>query len=593
MGGYMKTGRLQIINKLFILIAMVFNFKLLMAQAVTADNMKWDPGHFILNDSINLDTLLTDFKSIPAVKGVVRSYKWTELETSKGNYNFSAIDADLKLLTNNGKKLGIMIGYKYKDGLSAPSNLPSYVLNLTNQLVDGISVSPFYKLDPLKNKFNIGDHANFGHPGTLEAFSNLLKELAKHYDSNPNFALIQFIESSSGVNVDDAHEANFLQGGMLMEKNARAVFIKTPLFKNINFPRNRLQEFIVNLTVNKMGFGGPDIFTGAFDDPEDGLTRVDLKDVGAYNYYKYNHNLLAGTNSLPISMMAHTQNFMYDTFADRAADIKNGLTGAQSVNAILKFAIEKLHPNYLIWQLYPSDKIYYPAFKNLMANEATKDPTSLLGLIKSCPTNYTSCAGLPPPIGDTTPPTIAITSPTSGSNIIDSTNVNINASDTESGVSHVELYANGTLVNSDNYTPYSITYNVPIGTKADVTFTARAYDIKGNWADSSAAVVHASSSSVLGDITGPNITIKNPTNGQIIPANQYSLTISGSATDISGVKQMSIFINNDLKKTVYSNLISFTWAVRNFKAGYYDIRIRARDTKGNIQNKTIRIKVNQ
>lgn len=590
----METGRLKINYTLvlFFLISLVLSFQSLMAQVVPADNMKWDPGHFILNESSNLDTIITDFKNIPAVKGVVRTYNWSQLESSKGSYNFSAIDADLKLLSSNGKKLGLMIGYKYKDGLNAPSNLPNYVLNLPKQLVGGITVSPYYKLDPNKNIYNIGDHANFGHPGTLESFSNLLKELAKHYDSNPNFALIQFIESSSGVAVDPAHEDNFLQGGMLMEKNARQAFVKTPLFKNINFPRNMLQEFIANLTVNKMGFGGPDIFTGAFDDSTDGLTRVDVKDVGVYNYYKYNHNSLTGTNSLPISMMAHTANFIYDTFADRNNGIKNGLTGADSVDAILKFAVERLHPNYLIWQLYPGEKIYYPAFKNLMASEAAKNPASLLGLITSCPTNYTSCAGLPPPNSDTTPPIVAITSPTAGVNIVDSTNVNVMASDS-SGVSHVELYANGTLVDTDNYAPYSITYTVPTGTNADVTLKARAYDIHGNFSDSSDVVVHASRSSGTGDTTGPNITIQNPSNGEIIYARQYSLLISATAADPSGVSQMSIFINNNWKKTVYSNQISFTWAVRYAKAGYYDIRIRARDKKGNIHNKTIRIKVNQ
>lgn len=591
--GVIFYDRVQVVKRvvLFFLVSIVLSFQNLMAQIVTAENMKWDPGHFILNHTTNLDVLINDFKYIPAVKGVVRTYDWSQLEPSKGSYNFSAIDADLKLLSSNGKKIGIMIGYKYKDGIYAPSNLPGYILSLPKQLVGGITVSPFYKLDPNKNKFNIGDHANFAHPGTLEAFSNLLKELAKHYDSNPNFALIQFIESSSGVSISGAHEENFLQGGMLMEKMARQAFAKTPLFKNLNFPRNMLQEFVANLKTNKMGFGGPDIFTGAFDKPDDGLTRVDVKDVGVYNYYKYNHNSISGTNLLPISMMAHTENFMYDTFADRAADIKNGLTGAQSVNAILKFAVERLHPNYLIWQLYPSDKVYYPAFKNIMASEASKNPNSLLGLIKSCPTNYTSCAGLPPPIGDTTPPIAAIASPAVGANIIDSTNVNMNATDA-SGISHVELYANGSLVGTDYYAPYSIPYTVPTGMNADVSFRARAYDIYGSMSDSNTVIVHASKS-VGGDTTGPNINITNPDHGQIIPAMQYSLTISSSANDISGVDQMSLFINNNLKKTVAGNSLSFNWAVRNMTAGYYDIRVRARDKNGNIRNKTIRVKVNQ
>ena len=60
-------------------------------------NVKWNPGHYQLIAGKNIDTQLTNFignfKNVPAMKGIQKEYFWAELEPTKGNYNFSKIDA--------------------------------------------------------------------------------------------------------------------------------------------------------------------------------------------------------------------------------------------------------------------------------------------------------------------------------------------------------------------------------------------------------------------------------------------------------------------------------------------------------------------
>jgi len=430
------------------------------ANAVVAtQNMKWNPGHYLLNGKGNLATQMNDFQNIPALKGVIRNYLWSELEGNvKGSYNFQPIRDDLNLLKANGKKLGIMIEYKYNNDTDAPvSNLPKYIRDLPKVTVNGVAqIAPFYQLDPAANKYNIGDHANFGHPGTRQGFADLLQHLAAEFDDDPDFVLIQFIESALGVSISSDKVTNFLNGGMLMEDAARQAFARTPLFKNLNSPRNKLQIFIDNITSNAMGVGGPDVFVGAFGDPNDSLTRTDGGFPGIYNYYGYNYNATTNSNHLPISMMIHKENFIYDTFAKRASNTKNNRSPAAEVNTLIDFANTKLHPNYLIWQTFPND-VYYPAFKSKLAAEGQSNPNSILGLVKACPTVYTSCAGMTPPApspsptpapgGDTEGPIITINGLVNNEVLApDRVNIWIDVTAQDpAGVSKLELFVNNNL----------------------------------------------------------------------------------------------------------------------------------------------------
>ena len=92
----------------------------------------------------------------------------------------------------------------------------------------------------------------------------------------------------------------------------------------------------------------------------------------------------------------------------------------------------------------------------------------------------------PPPPADTTPPTLAITSP--GATVSGrSATISATASDT-SGVKMVEFYVDGTLLGSDTSAPYSLVWNLRRVSRGAHTVRVRAIDSVGNVAEQSIGV---------------------------------------------------------------------------------------------------------
>ena len=91
-------------------------------------------------------------------------------------------------------------------------------------------------------------------------------------------------------------------------------------------------------------------------------------------------------------------------------------------------------------------------------------------------------------IGDITKPTVSITSPANSAAVTGTVNVAVNATD-NTGVSSVNLSVDGTLVGSDNSSPYSIPWNTATAAAGIHTITATATDAAGNSASNSIQVM--------------------------------------------------------------------------------------------------------
>lgn len=385
------------------MLALIAGFSLqpsISSAQVAITGMKWYPGHYLLVKSnlSNTDTnqLLNDF-NVAKVRGIQKTYYWSDLEVPKAGggwkYDFSVIENDINLAKQKGKKISIMLGYKYMAS-ATKSSLPQYILNLqpVTKMVDGMSIQiPAYYVQgkPSDGPYNSGNHANFGHPATLAAFNNLLSALAAKYDTNPNVAFLQFSESSIGADLGDNKEIaarldkNFIDGVIAMDQKAADAFHHTPLIQSINYPRNRLPDFINTFTNKKMGFGGPDSFAGSFEKADNGLAFV-ANDGTKLGVYWYN---VANNNKLPIGMQVHNENLEYDTNEERLASppIPNGLTPAQAVNKIYNFAYSKLRSNFITWQVFGASD------PNRNALEARlKNNTSPAVVVTTCPTIYSN-----------------------------------------------------------------------------------------------------------------------------------------------------------------------------------------------------------
>ncbi|MBI3485738.1 Ig-like domain-containing protein, partial [Candidatus Daviesbacteria bacterium] len=139
-------------------------------------------------------------------------------------------------------------------------------------------------------------------------------------------------------------------------------------------------------------------------------------------------------------------------------------------------------------------KLAYGAYKNLIAasiSNSTPTPTPT-------PTPFATPTPTPTPTptsSDKTPPTVSISSPSTGSNLIRSSTVTISASATDNvAVSKVEFYVDGVLTCTDTTSAYTCAWNVSGKPNATYTLTAKAYDFSNNSAVSNAIITTTSTS---------------------------------------------------------------------------------------------------
>ena len=105
---------------------------------------------------------------------------------------------------------------------------------------------------------------------------------------------------------------------------------------------------------------------------------------------------------------------------------------------------------------------------------------------------------------DTTPPTVAITSPQDGSTVYEIVTLTCTSSDNE-GVEKVELWVNGVTTGlTDNSEPYSFDWNTTLIDNGNYTITIRSYDTSDNTTDSEPFVLTIDNS--LSVPQGVNIT---------------------------------------------------------------------------------------
>ena len=118
------------------------------------------------------------------------------------------------------------------------------------------------------------------------------------------------------------------------------------------------------------------------------------------------------------------------------------------------------------------------------------------------------------------PPTVQITSPASGTQVIQGSTVTVTASAVDDvGVDSVSLFANGQLVSTTSGTPYQFTFTAPT-TGSTLTLGATALDFGNN--------VGQAPNVTLNLIPDPGTTV----NGRVIDANQN--VVSGATVTVTG-----------------------------------------------------------
>jgi hypothetical protein len=199
----------------------------------------------------------------------------------------------------------------------------------------------------------------------------------------------------------------------------------------------------------------------------------------------------------------------------------------------------------------------------------------LLGLsFTSNPVTVTVSNGPPP---DTTPPSVAITSPSSGATVSNTITLSANASDNV-GVAGVQFKLDGANLGAeDTAAPYSVSWNSTGASNGSHTLTAVARDAAGNRTTSSPVTVTVSNGPPP-DTTPPSVAISSPANGATVSG---TISVTAGASDNVGIAAVQFFLDGTFAAEDATAPYSVSWDTTTAANGSHSLRATARDAAGN------------
>jgi hypothetical protein len=178
------------------------------------------------------------------------------------------------------------------------------------------------------------------------------------------------------------------------------------------------------------------------------------------------------------------------------------------------------------------------------------------------------------------PPTVALTSPVTGSSYTAPANITLaaTASDADGSIAAVRFYSGTTLLNLDNASPYTYTWTgVSSGT---YQLYATATDNQG--AVSTSAVVNVT---VYPPNQPPTVTMTSPVNNSTYTA-PATLNLAATASDPDGsVASVRFYRGSTLLNTDSASPYEYTWT--NVSSGTYQLRAVAQDNQGATSTSTV------
>ena len=178
---------------------------------------------------------------------------------------------------------------------------------------------------------------------------------------------------------------------------------------------------------------------------------------------------------------------------------------------------------------------------------------------------------------DTTPPSVTMTAPASGSTVGGTVAVSASASDNV-GVAGVQFRLDGaSLGPEDTAAPYAYSWNTTTVTNGTHTLTAVARDAAGNTATFGPVTVTVTNGS--SDTTPPTVTITTPSGGTTVSGN---VPVTASAADNVGVAGVRFFVDAaQVGAEDTSAPYSISWATTTVTEGSHTLTAMARDAAGN------------
>ncbi|WP_338621109.1 hypothetical protein [Paludibacterium sp. THUN1379] len=221
-----------------------------------------EPVNFLFASSGELATL-HDKLARSDIAGVQVVYNWKNLEKGKGEYDFSAIEADLAYVQKMDKKLFIQIQDRFFEPTA--KNVPAYLMT-----------APEYKGGIVPQVDNPGQGkapamgwvAQQWNPAVQKRYQALLKALAARFDGKVYGVNLP----ETAIDIDQKHDKTgfscdrYFNAEVQNMQVARSAFQKSLVVQYVNFwpcewdndhqYMSRLFAFAAN---NHIGLGGPDV----------------------------------------------------------------------------------------------------------------------------------------------------------------------------------------------------------------------------------------------------------------------------------------------------------------------------------------------
>jgi hypothetical protein len=325
--------------KLAALSALAFAICAPAAQAYTTTR-KFHPGQYTVLLHSNRDQrYMDDAARQPGTRGIMKKYRWSELEPTQGTYDLAGIQADLDWAKAYGMQLIIMIEDKtFK--LERPN--PTYLDSVTpRNRAGGYTMLRF-------------------HPTVVTRYKALTTALGQRFDAHPNFEGIAQQETALGLD-----SADLKLYGYTAEKY-RDALIASFSHALTAMPRSRVfwyqnyfvgnQSYIgsVAAAVGPQGLvmAGPDVLP-------------DNKSLQSKSYPFYDQ--FQGKMHLGIQV----ENICY--FHEHATSGYS--TKYWTPAELFRYARDKLHVDYMFWVRIPKDPVagafnWYDALPVIEANPA-------------------------------------------------------------------------------------------------------------------------------------------------------------------------------------------------------------------------------
>jgi hypothetical protein len=335
--------------------------------ALTATGIKWHPGHYAETQTYGAipNSAVTDISGLKNVRGVVQRYNWSQLEPTRGNYDFSAIRADLDKLRPHGKRLVPLLMDRSWSGTSTVC-LPAYLATEPGSN-NGIVIKP-----------SGGVVARIWNPVVMDRMIALSAAMAKEFDNEPLFEGLRFEEitpamspGASGVPSDYTVSALVSQWNRLASAS-RQHWKRTNVFFNTNTLGgvNGALQIIEHAYQTGIGVGGPDVIPPGAADHQIAGDRVIARKPNTAKGDDPTKFVRDYRGSIPIFHSVQTPQL-------------GGKEGTFTPQALADYIIPGVGSTHMSWVIAPSSVTinWVDYIRPYLAN-------SPRATVQTCPTNY-------------------------------------------------------------------------------------------------------------------------------------------------------------------------------------------------------------